>query len=53
MDFVLISMFIAPQAQFEESANDRGKPEVPFNLRDLEGRFPDPDLEAFRNSICV
>ena len=22
---------IAPQAQLEENANDRGKPEVPFN----------------------
>ena len=26
-----IDVFVAPQAQLEESANDRGKPEVPFN----------------------
>ena len=41
----------APQTQLEESANDRGKPEEPF-IRDLEGLFSDPDLEAFGNSNC-
>ena len=28
---VTVFVFIAPQAQLEESANDRGKPEVPIN----------------------
>ena len=41
---------MAPQAQLEESANDRGKPEVPFN-RVLK-RIPGPVLGTRFGGFC-
>ena len=44
------NQIIAPQAQLEESANDRGKPEVPFN-RDVK-RNPGVVLRTRFGGIC-
>ena len=46
---------MAPQAQLEESANDRGKPEVPIirELREFQRLFWEPVLRLFASGICV
>ena len=46
---------VAPQAQLEESANDRGKPEVPIirDLKEFQSQFWASVLILFASGICV